>query len=177
MFFSFYYVYICIVNWKEVLACLSLLEENINCMKEVQHIISSDKHEVIQGATRHFDLTQHKEYYLFNLSGGRKKVKVLLYDILLVRAIKGGHADKLIYLKGNVSHLIRGHSLNELINITSFLLQCNKQDLVSLDAVDYVEEDSIYLNGVTIDGKPIFVTLNRTYRKSFLTFFHYSQRV
>jgi hypothetical protein len=144
-------------------------------MKEALHVISSDGSKSMPNAEQYL-ATNHKEYYLFNLSGGRKKIKVLLSDILLVRAIKGGHADKLLYLKGNIIHTIRGHALEELISITGFLLQCNKQDIVSPDAINYLEEDSVYLNGLTDNGKPILVTLNRTYKEAFLQFFHYPKK-
>ena len=146
-------------------------------MKGALHVILQERENIIPGFRQHPETIYHKEYYLFNLSGGRKKLKVLLSDILLVRAIKGGHADKLLYLKGNVTYLIRGHSLHELANTAKFLLQCNKQDLVSPDAINYLEEDCVYLNGLMCGEKPMFITLNRTYKKSFLAFFHYSKKL
>jgi hypothetical protein len=142
-------------------------------MKEALHLISADERRESSNPEPNIDSNNYRnEYYLFNLSGGRKKVKVLLPDILLVRAIKGSHADKLLYLKEDIVHVIRGHALEELIKITGFLLQCNKQDLVSPDAINYLEDDTIYLNGLIENGKPIFLTLNRTYKKSFLEFFY-----
>ncbi|HTA27860.1 MAG TPA: hypothetical protein VK809_08725 [Bacteroidia bacterium] len=117
-----------------------------------------------------------KRYYLFNLSGGRKKVKVFLADILLVTAIKGSHAISIIYLRGNKRHKIRGHRLQEFIKITGFLIQVNKHELVSPDAVDYLDEDAIYLDGLKENNRPMYVALNRTYKKAFLDFFHYYEK-
>jgi len=145
-------------------------------MKEALHIISLNDGIPVPGSEQGAATNNHlKDYYLFNLAGGRKKIKILLPDIMLVRAVKGGHADKLLYLRGNVQHNIRGCALEELIHITGFLLQVNKQDLVSPDAVNYLEEDNIFLNGLSDNGKPLFVTLNRTYKKTFLDFFHYKR--
>ncbi len=146
-------------------------------MKEALHVISLNEKNNLPYAGPVITANEHlKDYYLFNLSGGRKKVKILLPDILLVRAIKGGHADKLLYLKGNIMYIIRGHGLDELIKLTGFLLQVNKQDLVSPVAIHYLDEDAIYLNNVTDNGKPIYLTLNRTYRKAFFAFFHYPNK-
>ena len=116
-----------------------------------------------------------REYYLFNLSGGRRKVKVLLSDILLVRAINGTHIDKLLYLKGDIIHTIRGHSLEELVGLTGFLIRVNKQDLVSPNIINIIEEDAIYLTGTRGKEVPKFVTLSRTYKKVFFDFFNYKK--
>jgi hypothetical protein len=137
-------------------------------MKEALHVILPVEHSPQYLAPKYY----RNEYYFFNLSGGRKKIKVLLSDILLVRAIKGANADKLLYLKGSMLHLVRGHTMEEFISITGFLLQCNKQDLVSPEAINYVEDDTIYLNDVTDNGKPIFIILNRTFKKAFWGFFN-----
>ena len=118
-----------------------------------------------------------KEYYIFNLSGGRKKVNILLSDILLVRAIKGSHADKLLYLKGNIIHTIRGHRLNDIIEITGFLLQVNKQELVSPVAINYIGEETIYLKDLTDNDKPIYICLNKTYKTAFFDFFNHPKNV
>jgi hypothetical protein len=56
------------------------------------------------------------EYYLFNLSGGRKKIKVFLSDILLVSEVTGSHIDKLLYLKGNI--------IQCLTSIDIFTIEC-----------------------------------------------------
>ncbi len=116
-----------------------------------------------------------EKYYLFNLSGGRKKIKVLLSDILLIRALKDGHQDKMLYMKGNTTCKIRGYRFNYLIKISGFLIQVNKSDLVSPEAVDVIDEDNITLNGIIENGKPIYLSLSRTYKKSFLNFFHYKE--
>lgn len=146
-------------------------------MKEALHIISLNEAKKVPGPEQYVLSNGYlKDYYLFNLSGGRKKVKILLPDIMLVRAVKSSHADKLLYLKGNIVHTVRGLGMEELINLTGFLLQVNKQELVSPDAVNYLEEDVIYLNELTENGKPIHITLNRTYKSDFLNFFHYNKR-
>jgi len=116
-----------------------------------------------------------ERYYLFNLSGGRKKIKILLSDILLIRALKGGHQDKLLYMKGNTTYIIRGYKFNYLIKISGFLIRVNKSDLVSPEAVDVIDEDSITLNSIIENGKPMYLSLSRTYKKTFLSFFHYNE--
>ena len=116
-----------------------------------------------------------EKYYLFNLSGGRQKIKIFLSDILLIRALKGGHQDKILYMKGNTTYKIREYKFNYLIKISGFLIRVNKSDLVSPEAVDVIDEDCITLNSVIEDGKPIYLSLSRTYKKHFMMFFHYSK--
>jgi hypothetical protein len=138
-------------------------------MKEAVHVNPN-----VGSATKHLD---HIEgYYLFNLSGGRKKVKVLLSNILLVCSVKSNNSDKLLYLKNNVVHKIRGCSLNKFIAITGFLLQVNKHDLVSPEVVESLDSDCIYLSGLVDKKGPKYVTLNRTYKRAFLNFFHYDSK-
>jgi len=114
-------------------------------------------------------------YYLFNLSHGRKKIKVLLSDILLVRAIKNSHQDKILYLKGNVSHEVRGYRFDHLMDITGFLIQVNKSHLVSPESINAVDEDNIILNGMVENEMPLYISLSRRYRKPFFDFFNYSR--
>ena len=113
-------------------------------------------------------------YYLFNLSGGRRKIKVLLSDILVVRAIKNSHQDKVLYLKGDIMHEVRGYQFEHLIDITGFLIRVNKSHLVSPESINTVDEDNIILNGPAENGKPLYISLSRRYKKSFFKFFHYS---
>jgi hypothetical protein len=146
-------------------------------MKEALHVISQQGERQAPNSEQNSAINLFStENYLFNLSGGRKKINVLLSDILLVKAINGSHIDKLLYLKGNIIHTIRGHSLKELIGITGFLLQTNKQVLISAYAINYIEEDAIYMNDLTEDGKPVFVSLNRTYKKAFFDFFNHLKK-
>ena len=116
------------------------------------------------------------EYYLFNLSGGRKKVNVLLSDILAITSLKEGHQDKMLYLKNNVSHKIRGYTLKYLMKITGFLRRVNKADLVAPNAVKYIDEEIIVLTFYEEKDKSKWVALSGKYRKTFLKALHYFKK-
>ena len=100
---------------------------------------------------------------------------MLLSDILLVKAIKNSHQDKILYLKGNVSHEVGGYRLDHLIGLTGFLVQVNKSHLVSPESINTVDEDNIILNSVIENGNPLYVSLSRRYRKAFFSFFKHNR--
>jgi hypothetical protein len=116
------------------------------------------------------------EYYLFNLAGGRIKVNVLLTDILAIISLKEGHQDKIMYLKNNANHKIRGYTLQYLIKITGFLQRVNKRDLVAPYAVKFIDEEMIELTFCEEKDKPKWIVLSGKYRNAFLKTLHYYKK-
>ncbi len=112
-----------------------------------------------------------KEYELFNTNDG--KVSILLSDILFVRTIKNSHRFLDVYLKGGRKVVIKGYSLEYISNMAGFLLQSNRSELVSREAIDIIEHSTfIKMKGVDENGKPLHSVICRTFNKKFLTSFN-----
>ena len=108
-----------------------------------------------------------KGYKLFHTDGGQ--VNILLTDILFVKTIKNSHRYLEAYLKGDRKFVLKGYSLEFIQNIARFLLQSNRGELVSPEAIGLIEHNSkIILCGVTENGKSLYSPLLLGYRKNFL---------
>jgi len=112
-----------------------------------------------------------KEYELFNTDSG--KVNVLLTDILFVRTIKNSHRFLEIYLKGGRKIVIKGYSLEYIRSVAGFLLQSNRSELISPEAIDVIEHGTfIKMRGVSDNSKLLHSVICRTFHKDFLSGFN-----
>jgi len=111
------------------------------------------------------------EYELFHTNDG--KVNVLLSDILFVKTIKNSHRFIEVYLKGGVKLIIKGYSLEYIHGVAGFLLQSNRSELVSPQAIALLEHNSlIKLRDVSDNGKPLHSELCHSFRNNFLASIH-----
>ena len=133
-----------------------LKERLLKSVEDAYILLNSDKFKRI-----------HK---LFRTTGGQ--VNILLSDILFVRTVKNSHRNLEIYLKDKTKHILSGYSLENVQRIADFLIQPNRFELVSPEAVGIIEPNSlIKLKGVEDNGNAIHVELHRNYRKEFLVHF------
>ena len=113
-------------------------------------------------------LIEKKEFELFNVAESSKKVKVRLADILLVSTDEIDPRNKQVWLKGGEKYTLMNCKIERLVANSPSLVQVNKSQAVSLEAVKEVEFDLLTLNGVAADdGRPKQVTLGTVYRAKF----------
>jgi DNA-binding LytR/AlgR family response regulator len=111
-----------------------------------------------------------KERALFNTTNGQ--VSIVLKDILFVKTIKNSHRNLELYLKDGRKMILKGYSLELINNIAGFLLQSNRFELVSPDAVDFIEPNCLVkLKCIREDGMVLYTELHRSFRKCFLSHF------
>jgi DNA-binding LytR/AlgR family response regulator len=108
-----------------------------------------------------------KTHQLFSTNEGQ--VNILLSDIFFVRTIKNTHRYLDVYLKDGRKLIFKGYSLEYIHKVAGFLLQSNRAELVSAEAVNVIEHNSlIKLHGISDNGKPITSSLCLSFRKTFL---------
>lgn len=113
-------------------------------------------------------LATKKEFEVFNVAESSKKVKLRLKDILLVTTDEVDPRHKKAWLSTGETFTLMNCTLAELLNHSPTLVQVNKAELVSLDAVNEVEYDLVTLKGVrNTDNKPKQVTIGAAYKKGF----------
>lgn len=116
-----------------------------------------------------FDLLmEKKEFELFNVAESSRKVKIRLTDIILVSTDEIDPRNKEVWLKGGEKYTLMNVNIERLTANSPLLVQVNKSQAVSLDAVNEVEFDLLTLTGVKADdGRPKQVTLGTVYRAKF----------
>jgi two-component system LytT family response regulator len=113
-----------------------------------------------------FEKPEHK---LFDIANGKNKVKLRLRDIFLVTTDINNPRHKHVTVREGLQYEIIDYNLDELLELSPDLLQANKSELVSVDAVNEVTETSIVLKGIIEKGKPKQISLSRSFKKDFLT--------
>jgi DNA-binding LytR/AlgR family response regulator len=112
-------------------------------------------------------LMDKKEYELFNVAESSKKVKLHLPDILFVGTDTVDARHKLVCLRNGEKYTIMDSSLEDLLDSCPLLVQVNKREAVSMEAVNEVEHDMVTLKAMAAKDAPKYVTLGRAFRKSF----------
>ena len=114
-------------------------------------------------------LAQKKEFELFNVAESSKKVKIRLPDILLITTDETDPRHKVAWMKNGDKFTLMNTKLEHLLENTASLIQVNKSEAVSLDAVHEVEHDLITLKDILADnGRAMQVTLSRVYQAKFM---------
>lgn len=107
-------------------------------------------------------------FALFHTSEG--EVGVFIADILFVKTIKNSHRQLEMYLKGGRKLTLKGYSLDYIHSTAEFLLQSNRAELVSPEAIDLIKHNSlIRLRGVSENNNPIYSFLSEGFREDFLS--------
>jgi len=118
---------------------------------------------------------EKKEYELFNVAESSKKVKIRLKDIMLITTDDIDPRHKLAWLKGGETYTLMNCKIEHLTANSPTLVQVNRAEAVSLEAVHEVEHDLITLKGILADnGKPKQVTLGAAFKKKFKERMFYS---
>ncbi|HXB11848.1 MAG TPA: LytTR family DNA-binding domain-containing protein [Bacteroidia bacterium] len=110
-----------------------------------------------------------KEFEFFNVAENNEKIKLRLADIYFVKADTIDPRNKNIILYNGCTYTLMGCTFEELLEISPGLTQVNKSELVSLDAVDKINNDVITLKGLSSNkSKVLVVFLTNAYRKRFM---------
>ncbi len=113
-------------------------------------------------------LVEKKEYELFNVAESRRKVNIRLVDIIFVSTDEIDPRNKQVWLKNGEKYTLMNCKMDLLTANSPSLIQVNKSQAVSLEAVHEVEYDLLTLKGITAeDGKPKQITLGMVYRAKF----------
>lgn len=113
-------------------------------------------------------LAKKKEFELFNVAESAKKMKIRLPDIMLVTTDEVDPRHKVAWMRNGDKYTLMNCKLEHLVDNSPALIQVNKSEAVSLDAVHEVEHDLITLKGiVTKDNRPMQVTLSRVFQAKF----------
>lgn len=113
---------------------------------------------------------KHRNYVIFHLAGTRERVKLLLSDIMVVLTNRYHYRIKEIIMRDGSIFKITDYSLEDLMFVAPKLIQINKGELVSSDAVESFSHDHITLKGIVVNGKPRTLTLARSFKKDFLNY-------
>jgi two-component system LytT family response regulator len=120
-------------------------------------------------------IVEKREYELFNVAESNKKVKIRLQDILFVSTDDIDPRHKQVWLKNGETYTLMNYKLDELAEHSPTLVQVNRGELISLEAVHEVERDLITLKGIKAEnGKPKQVTLSPNFKKKFMDRMFYS---
>jgi hypothetical protein len=97
-----------------------------------------------------------------------------LPDIMLVTTDTTDPRHKKIYLRNGLSYTLMNCSMEQLLAIVPGLIQVNRAELVSMDAIKEAEYDLLTLKGVQDeDGRPKEVTISNSFRENFHKKFFY----
>ncbi len=134
-------------------------KEKLDNLISIAHKVHIEN--IVQGKIHDFEL--------FYVAGERGKVKIQLSSILFVRTDDSDHRHKRIILNNGEKYILMNCSFERLLSLSSNLLRINKSELISIDAVSKIEYDVITLKGLLDSNKLKQVTLNRWFRKDFLS--------
>jgi DNA-binding LytR/AlgR family response regulator len=113
-------------------------------------------------------LRNTKEYGVFSMAESKRKVKIHLPDIILVTTDEIDPRHKIVLMNNGIKHTVMECSLDTLLNLCPNLVQVNKAELVSLEAINEVQHDRISINcHGEKTNKPKEVTLSRAYKDGF----------
>lgn len=113
-------------------------------------------------------LVESKEYELFNVAESNKKISIRLPDIMLVTTDDVDPRHKLVWLRNGEKYTLMNCKLEHLTGNSKTLVQVNRAEAVSLEAVHEVEHDLITLKGIlTEDGRSKQITLGQAFKQKF----------
>jgi len=116
----------------------------------------------------YLQLAEKKEYELFNIAESNKKVKIRLPDIMLITTDDVDPRHKVAWMRTGEKYTLMNCTLEHLIGNSPSLVQVNRAEAVSMEAVHEVEHDLITLKGVkSEDGRQKQVTLGAAFKKKF----------
>ncbi len=108
-----------------------------------------------------------KEYELFSVAESNRKMNIHLPDILLAVTDTIDPRHKLVFMRNGEKYTLMDCTLERLLDSCPLLVQANKAEAVSLEAVNEVEHDMATIKGLGGKDAPKYVTLGRAFRKSF----------
>lgn len=109
--------------------------------------------------------SKKKDYAIFNVPGPRKQVKLYIPDIMLATSDTADRRQSQVMLKNGRKYTLLYCAIDELLAASQRLVQVNKDQLVSIDAVNEIRHDLITLKGLQ-GNKPAYIALARDFREN-----------
>jgi DNA-binding LytR/AlgR family response regulator len=112
--------------------------------------------------------TAPKNYIQFNTDKG--KTLIIPDHIGYITTSETDSRDKVAYMLDYTTIVLKNISFAQLLEILPAGKFCriNKKELIALRAVHFFSHEAITSNIVQMDGKPLVLFLNDTYRKEFI---------
>jgi DNA-binding LytR/AlgR family response regulator len=107
------------------------------------------------------------DYELFNVAESKTKIKLHLPDILLVITDSIDPRNKIVFLRNGEKYTIMDCTLLRLLDLCPLLIQVNKSEAVSLEAIHEVEHEIATIKNIQDTDAPKYISIGRIYRKSF----------
>lgn len=107
--------------------------------------------------------SKKKDYAIFYVPGPRKQVKLYIPDIMLVTTDATDKKQSQVMMKNGRKYTLLYCTLDDLLGASHRMVQVNKDQLVSIDAVNEIRHDLITLKNLP-GNKPAYIALARDFR-------------
>lgn len=114
------------------------------------------------------DNERREKYVLFNTAESKEKIRLCLQDIFYVEPDTYDARNKKVIMRDGKQHTLMRCSFEQLLSKALTLIQVNRYELISTEAVQKVRYDLITLKFQDKKETIKQVTLNRTFRKDFM---------
>lgn len=111
---------------------------------------------------------EKREYALFNIAENKGKVKLKISDMYYIQSDEADPRNKKVMMKDGTRCTLMGYTFDDLLEISPKLIQVNKSEIVSLDAVEGVNHQVITLK-IQSGNKLKEISLSTSYKKKFLS--------
>jgi DNA-binding LytR/AlgR family response regulator len=111
---------------------------------------------------------QAKEYASFNVAEESEKVRLKVTDILVATTDVNDPRNKKVVMRNGEKYTLKHCNFERLIELNPNLVQVNRSEVISIEAVQRFRHDIIYLKCLSEAGKPRYSNLNRVYRQRFM---------
>jgi two-component system LytT family response regulator len=110
---------------------------------------------------------QSEEYKVFHCIEPKGNVQIKVQDIIYVRGEVVDSRHKQIILKDGTEYVLSHVTFDELLSLSNSLVQINRIELVSIDAIGVYEYDFLTLKGFKSAENNKQLSINRVYRSDF----------
>lgn len=111
-------------------------------------------------------------YFSLTIAENKSKLIVNQANVLFVTTDETDPRNKKVYLKNKTHVTAMNYSLAKLLKLAPVLIQVNKSELVSMQAVEDISHDVITLKILNEFNKAKQITLSRFYKENFEKHFH-----
>jgi DNA-binding LytR/AlgR family response regulator len=119
--------------------------------------------------TRTIALTsKEKEYELFNIAEASEKIRLCIKDIFFVTSDSIDPRNKRVIMRNGEKYTLMDCNFEKILNLSARFVKVNRSEIVSIEAVQKYRHDVITLKCFTEGGHARQVTLNRSFRESFV---------
>lgn len=109
-----------------------------------------------------------KEFEIFHIAESKRKTRLRLQDIVLVQTDLINSRNKKVYMRNGEQYTLMRCSNEKLLSMSSKLVQVNKAELVSMDAIRDFRHNEVTINNIPGVEELKKLTLNRIFRNHFI---------